>query len=75
MIEYRAPAMSRFLGSSTARGLSGLQFTSEHTAAWSRRSATALPSWLGAWREAPVMADKAFGVVLPPPAYKARPRG
>ena len=35
----------------------------------------ALNSWLEAWREASVMADKAFGVVLPPPAYQPRPRG
>jgi hypothetical protein len=35
----------------------------------------ALNSFLDAWREAAELADKAFGVVLPPPAYKPRPRG
>ena len=30
--------------------------------------------FLDAWREAADLADKAFGVVLPPPAYKPRTR-
>ncbi len=34
----------------------------------------ALNSWLDAWQQASEVADKAFGVVLPPPAYKPRPR-
>ncbi len=34
----------------------------------------ALNSWLDAWQQASALADKAFGVVLPAPAYKARPR-
>ena len=32
----------------------------------------ALNSFLDAWQEAADLADKAFGVVLPPPAYKPR---
>ncbi len=35
----------------------------------------ALNSFLDAWREAAELADRAFGIVLPPPAYKPRPRG
>jgi hypothetical protein len=34
----------------------------------------ALNSFLDAWREASELADKAFGVVLPPPAYRPRSR-
>lgn len=33
----------------------------------------ALHSLLDAWQEAADLADKAFGVVLPPPSYKPRP--
>ena len=32
----------------------------------------ALNSFLDAWQEAADLADKAFGVVLPPPAYQPR---
>ncbi len=32
----------------------------------------ALNSFLNAWQQAADLADKAFGVVLPPPAYKPR---
>jgi hypothetical protein len=32
----------------------------------------ALNSFLDAWQQADDLADKAFGVVLPPPAYKPR---
>ncbi len=32
----------------------------------------ALNSFLDAWQQAADLADKAFGVVLPPPAYKPR---
>ncbi len=34
----------------------------------------ALNSFLDAWQQAADLADKAFGVVLPPPAYEPRPR-
>ena len=34
----------------------------------------ALDSFLDAWRQAADLGDKAFGVVLPPPAYKPRSR-
>ncbi len=34
----------------------------------------ALDSLLDAWRQAVDLGAKAFGVVLPPPAYKPRPR-
>ncbi len=34
----------------------------------------ALNSFLDAWQQAADLADKAFGVVLPPPAYQPRPR-
>ncbi len=32
----------------------------------------ALDSFVDAWQQAADLADKAFGVVLPPPAYKPR---
>jgi hypothetical protein len=32
----------------------------------------ALDSFLDAWRQAAELGDKAFGVVLPPPAYRPR---
>jgi len=34
----------------------------------------ALDSCLDAWQQAADLADKAFGVVLPPPSYKPRPQ-
>jgi len=34
----------------------------------------ALDSFLDAWRQAADLADMAFGVVLPAPAYKPGPR-
>jgi hypothetical protein len=34
----------------------------------------ALDSWLDAWQQASELVDEAFGVVLPAPAYKPRPR-
>jgi len=34
----------------------------------------ALDSFLDAWRQAADLADKAFGVVLPPPAYEPKRR-